>query len=131
MMMALFRIHHLLAISLVGVQSLAAAALSPVALHDPLHDQFQATFSPLLESASESLPVPNSTRSFWTHGAPDVNPLARVGSSGPLTADADICIIGSGITGVSVAYHLSKLFGGDAALQDALNIVILEARDFC
>jgi glycine/D-amino acid oxidase-like deaminating enzyme len=65
------------------------------------------------------------------HGAPGVNPLARVGSTGPLTADADICIIGSGITGVSVAYHLSKLLGDDATLQRALNIVILEARDFC
>jgi glycine/D-amino acid oxidase-like deaminating enzyme len=65
------------------------------------------------------------------YGAPDANPLARVGSTGSLTADADICIIGSGITGVSVAYHLSKLLGDDATLQDALNIVILEARDFC
>jgi cation diffusion facilitator CzcD-associated flavoprotein CzcO len=65
------------------------------------------------------------------HGAPDVNPLARIGSTGPLTANADICIIGSGITGVSVAYHLSKLLGDDATLRDALNIVILEARDFC
>jgi glycine/D-amino acid oxidase-like deaminating enzyme len=65
------------------------------------------------------------------HGAPGVNPLARVGSSGSLTTDADICIIGSGITGVSVAYHLSKLLGSDATLQRAMNIVVLEARDFC
>jgi FAD dependent oxidoreductase len=126
--MRLFHIYPLLAVSLAGMQSLAA--LSPSPLHDPLHDQFQATLL-LQESASGSLPVPNSTHSFWMHGAPGVNPLARVGSTGSLTADADICIIGSGITGVSVAYHLSKLLGGDATLQRALNIVILEARDFC
>ena len=123
--MGLFHIHQLLVIGLVGMQGLAT-------LHDSSqHDQDQAVFSRLPGSTSESLPVFNSTRSFWMHGAPDVNPLARVGSTGPLTANADICIIGSGITGVSVAYHLSKLLGDDATLQDTLNVVILEARDFC
>lgn len=120
-----FHIHRLLVISLVTLQSLAT-------LHGPSqYDQDQAAFSRLPGSMSEPLPVSNSTRSFWMYGAPDANPLARVGSTGSLTADADICIIGSGITGVSVAYHLSKLLGDDATLQDALNIVILEARDFC
>ena len=123
--MELFHIRQLLIISILSMQSLAT-------LHNlSQYDQDQATFSWLPESTPESLPVSNSTRSFWMHGAPDVNPLARIGSTGPLTANADICIIGSGITGVSVAYHLSKLFGDDATFQDALNIVILEARDFC
>ena len=123
--MGLFHIHQLLVISLVSMQSLAT-------LHDlSQYDQDQVTISRLPRSTSESLPVSNSTRPFWMHGAPDVNPLARVGSTGPLTANADVCIIGSGITGVSVAYHISKLLGDDATLQDALNIVILEARDFC
>jgi|SRR6266850_1070860 len=126
--MRLFHIYPLLVASLAGTQ-----ALSPLPLHDPPDDQVRATFELPPESASDSdsLPVPNSTLSFWMHGAPGVNPLARVGSSGSLTADADICIIGSGITGVSVAYHLSKLLGSDATLQRTLNIVILEARDFC
>lgn len=48
------------------------------------------------------LPIKNPTRSFWTSSAPDANPLATEGSEGPLTRDADICIIGSGITGKSV-----------------------------
>jgi hypothetical protein len=128
--MTLFYIHQLLAIGLVSVQSLAA--FSQMTLHDPLPDQFQAIFSPppSPESASESFPVPNATRSFWMDGA-GVNPLARAGSTGPLTTDADICVIGSGITGVSVAYHLSKLFGNNAMSQDALSVVVLEARDFC
>jgi hypothetical protein len=123
--MRLFHIYPLLVAGLAGAQSLAA--LSPLPLHDPPYDQVQATF----ELPSDSLPVPNSTHSFWMHGALGVNPLARVGSSGSLTTDADICILGSGLTGVSVAYHLSKLLGSDATLQRALNIVILEARDFC
>lgn len=124
--MKLFHVHWLLAIGLVGMQSITAFSQLTRTAHDPLQDQFQAT-----ESASESLPVSNATHSFWMYGAPDVNPLARVGSTGPLTADADICIIGSGITGVSVAYHLSKLFGDNATSHDTLSVVILEARDFC
>ncbi len=127
--MTLFYIHQLLAIGLVSLQSLAA--FSKMTLHDPLQDQFQAIFSPPLESASESLPVSNATRSFWMDGAPGANPLARAGSTGSLTADAGICIIGSGITGVSVAYHLSKLLGNNATSQEALSVVVLEARDFC
>lgn len=47
------------------------------------------------------LPVDNPTRSFWTSSASDANPLATEGSEGLLTQDADICIIGSGITGES------------------------------
>ncbi|KIL60040.1 hypothetical protein M378DRAFT_84343 [Amanita muscaria Koide BX008] len=71
-----------------------------------------------------SFPVPNATRSFWTHGAPDANPLAREGSHGQLTPEADVCIIGSGITGVSAAYHLANA-------NIPLNVAVLEARDFC
>jgi hypothetical protein len=126
--MALYYVYQLLAIGLVGVQSLAA--FSQMTLHDPQPDQFQAILSPP-ELTSESFPVSNASRSFWMDGAPGVNPLARAGSTGPLTVDADICVIGSGITGVSVAYHLSKLFGNNATSQDALSIVVLEARDFC
>ena len=54
------------------------------------------------------LPSSNSTRSFWVDSSPDASPLAREGSTGLLTTDADVCIIGSDITGVGVAYHLSQ-----------------------
>lgn len=77
-----------------------------------------------LRDAPASLPVPNSTRSFWLHPSEEVNPLAKEGSEGPIASNADICIIGSGITGVSAAYQLSK------SVPDK-KVVILEARDFC
>ncbi|KIJ65352.1 hypothetical protein HYDPIDRAFT_174844 [Hydnomerulius pinastri MD-312] len=83
------------------------------------------------------LPSRNPTSSFWTHSSPDANPLAREGSEGSLTTDADICIIGSGITGVGVAYHLSEAVVSAQSQLAAtttnapLRVVILEARDFC
>ncbi|KAE9401989.1 FAD dependent oxidoreductase [Gymnopus androsaceus JB14] len=67
---------------------------------------------------------------FWLDSTPNANPLAKEGSTGPLsTEEADVCIIGSGITGVSVAYHLANAV--DRAKQEPLKVVILEARDFC
>ncbi|KAG6916230.1 hypothetical protein DXG01_007813 [Tephrocybe rancida] len=74
---------------------------------------------------ASALPVPNSTHSFWIN-TPGANPLAREGSEDDLISDADICIIGSGITGVSAAYHLAK-----SLKHSASKVVILEARDFC
>lgn len=76
------------------------------------------------------LPSPNPTRSFWTDSSPDASPLAREGSAGSLVTSADVCIIGSGVTGVGVAYHLSEAIKTNA-LQSPLKVVILEARDFC
>jgi hypothetical protein len=73
------------------------------------------------------LPVPNSTQSFWLN-TPGASPLAKEGSHGPLTTDADICIIGSGITGVSTAYHLAQQLN---QVDKPIKVVILEARDFC
>ena len=79
------------------------------------------------------LPVPNPTKSFWLNSAPDVNPLAKVGSDGPLIPEADICIIGSGMTGVSAAYHISRALAEQPSLRRStpLKIVLLEAREFC
>ncbi|KAJ7715194.1 FAD dependent oxidoreductase-domain-containing protein [Mycena metata] len=81
------------------------------------------------------LPHPDPTHSFWTH-SPGANPLAGEGSAGELTDEADVCIIGSGITGVSAAYHLANsiqhgTFPVAQATNQVLRAVILEARDFC
>ncbi|TFK25830.1 DAO-domain-containing protein [Coprinopsis marcescibilis] len=76
-----------------------------------------------------SLPVNNPTKSFWTD-SPGANLLATEGSHGELTAEADVCIIGAGITGVSAAYHLSGELG-DLVSSPKRTVVVLEARDFC
>ncbi|KAG2141939.1 FAD dependent oxidoreductase [Suillus clintonianus] len=78
------------------------------------------------------LPSRNPTRSFWIDSSPDANPLAGEGSQDPLPSEADVCIIGAGITGVGVAYHLIELLNkASISLEHPLRIVILEARDFC
>ncbi|TFK35815.1 FAD dependent oxidoreductase-domain-containing protein [Crucibulum laeve] len=80
-----------------------------------------------------TLPVPNPTRAFWTDSSPDANPLAREGSTGELTEEADVCIVGSGITGVSAAWHLGRFLDErkDGKDRKKVKAVILEARDFC
>ncbi|KAJ7097221.1 FAD dependent oxidoreductase [Mycena belliarum] len=93
----------------------------------------QLAFESHRQPESSSLPTPNPTRSFWID-SPNANPLAAEGSEGRFTNDADICIIGSGITGTSVAYHLSlAVETGDIArpADQPLRVRILEARDFC
>lgn len=87
---------------------------------------------PLPEPAG--LPVANPTESFWIN-SPGANPLASEGSTGALTSDAEVCIIGSGITGASAAYHLASAVERGAIRgahgADPVRAVVLEARDFC
>lgn len=83
-----------------------------------------------LRQAGVSLPVDNPTKSFWLD-MPGANPLADAGSTGKLTQDADVCVIGSGITGVSAAWHLSNLLHDEFRPEDKAKVVILEARKFC
>lgn len=105
---------------MLGLHHLVPAFLLPTAgFFPPEQVVFQTQ-----HSNNTGLPVPNPTRSFWID-SPHANPLAKEGSSGPLTEDADICIIGAGITGVSSAYHLAQNLG------TGKTVVILEARDFC
>jgi hypothetical protein len=102
--------------------------------------QFEAS----APSGPASLPVSSPTKAFWTHpglskdwptikddpeGYKATNPYAREGSEGPLTEQADVVIIGSGITGVSIALELARLVRNGE--RRAMKIVILEARDFC
>ncbi|KAG6809057.1 hypothetical protein H0H92_001768 [Tricholoma furcatifolium] len=85
-----------------------------------------------LDDTCSGLPVANSTHSFWIN-TPGANPLAREGSEGALTGDADVCIVGAGITGVSAAYHLARAFANETREggEGPVRAVVLEARDFC
>lgn len=65
------------------------------------------------------IPAQNSSQPFWTE------PKANITSEGKsLPVYADVVIIGSGITGASVAYNILKR-------ETSLRIVILEAREVC
>ncbi|KAF5361149.1 hypothetical protein D9758_009014 [Tetrapyrgos nigripes] len=78
-----------------------------------------------------TLPVANSTKSFWIN-TPNANPLADEGSEGPLTEEADVCVIGSGMTGISAVYHLANALGRKWKDEGRkLSAVVLEAREFC
>ena len=107
-----------------------AMSILPVPLN--VRAQHQAVLEAEPPSNRATLPVDNATLSFWLRD-PGVSPAPDEGSEGDLTADADICIIGSGITGVSAAYHLARTFAkGEGKGEDKpLKVVILEARDFC
>lgn len=65
------------------------------------------------------IPVSNPTLPLWTVPASAISTV-----NDPLPDSADIVIIGSGITGTSVAYTI--LSNGSTA-----KIVMLEARDVC
>ncbi|THH27691.1 hypothetical protein EUX98_g6497 [Antrodiella citrinella] len=111
----------------------AIMATLPVPLH--AFSQHQVVLGlPPPPGKPSYLPVANSTRSFWFTD-PDVVPGPNEGSEGPLTDDADICIIGSGITGVSAAYHLAHALVGNEEVVSGIGrpvkAVILEAREFC
>lgn len=79
---------------------------------------------------TSTLPVDNPTIPFWS-SQPGDNPLSREGADGPLPDQVDICIIGSGITGVGFAYHISELLKNSKDCTVPLKVLILEARDFC
>ncbi|KIY66345.1 FAD dependent oxidoreductase [Cylindrobasidium torrendii FP15055 ss-10] len=103
---------------------LALLAATSLSLASPLaYEQFPLNDAPqsLLWNKTP-LPLTNATRSFWID-TPGANPLAKEGSTGQLTHSADVCIIGSGISGISAAYELSK--------EPGLNLAVFEARGFC
>lgn len=76
--------------------------------------------SALAEKASRDpgLPVPNPTSAYWQTEPP--HELANH-QSATLPTEVDVAIIGSGMTGISTAYHLLQQ-------QQNLRVTILEAR---
>ncbi|THY22475.1 FAD dependent oxidoreductase [Aureobasidium pullulans] len=82
---------------------------------------------PTNEQTNDGLPVPNSTLSYWRS---ELHPIDSYRSSEHLPSECDIAIIGAGITGVSTAYHLSRLHAANNSGKKP-SIVILEAREVC
>ena len=73
-------------------------------------------------ASGPGLPVPNPTSSYWLDDPPfpDLTDI-----QGDLPTEADIVIIGSGITGASIAKTLLELG------KDGLQVVVCEARQLC
>ncbi|GME46321.1 FAD dependent oxidoreductase [Neofusicoccum parvum] len=76
------------------------------------------------EHKPAGLPVPNSSASFW-HSEPNAFLLGHR-TTPDLPAEADIVIVGSGITGTSAARFLAE-----DARANGKSIVLLEAREAC
>jgi glycine/D-amino acid oxidase-like deaminating enzyme len=73
------------------------------------------------------LPVPNSTESYWRS---EPHWLDEHRSTTHLPAEADIVIIGTGIAGVSTAYHLVNNVDTNNDTSKP-SILLLEARQVC
>lgn len=76
---------------------------------------------------NNGFPVPNHTLSYWRS---ELHPIDSYCSSEELPLSCDIAIIGAGMTGVSTAYHLSRLHAANNAGKKP-SIVILDAREVC
>ncbi|KZT60161.1 DAO-domain-containing protein [Calocera cornea HHB12733] len=121
-----------------GLPSSTAGAFAPTAQDLPLNlhalakteEAFAKLPVPPVGSGTSTLPHPNPTQSFWTHSTSDANPLATEGSDVPLPPVIDVAIIGSGISGIGVAYHLAELLK-KGQIRKPITIAVFEARDFC
>jgi hypothetical protein len=76
---------------------------------------------------NNGFPVPNHTLSYWRS---ELHPIDSYCSSEKLPSSCDIAIIGAGMTGVSTAYHLSRLHAANNSGKKP-SIVILDAREVC
>ncbi|KAI1424965.1 FAD dependent oxidoreductase [Xylaria sp. FL1777] len=79
-------------------------------------------------TADACLPVPNPTTPYWRT---DLHPLDSYRSTVDLPLSSDVVIIGAGISGVSVAYHLSQNEATAEKLGTTPSILLLEARQVC
>lgn len=79
-----------------------------------------------ISQMNKMLPVPNSTASYWRS---ELHWLDEYRSTEQLPSQADIVIIGTGIAGISTAYHLLDRKDNENAQQPS--ILLLEARQVC
>lgn len=86
-----------------------------------LHKQFSAALD--RASSEPGFPVPNPTQSYWLDDPPF--PALCDIQENQLPQEADVVIIGSGITAAAVAKSLLELSGSK------LRVVVCEARQIC
>jgi len=86
------------------------------------------SFSAKQRTSNAYLPVSNPTTPYWRT---KLHRLDSHRSTETLPSESDVVIIGSGISGVSVAYHLSQPDTGAGEASPAPSILLLEARQVC
>lgn len=72
-------------------------------------------------------PVPNATKPYWRS---QLHPIDSHRSTPDLPTECDIAIIGAGMSGAALAYHLTK-DRPPVPKDETPSIVILEAREVC
>ena len=84
--------------------------------------------NPILEGSGVGFPHPRPNLSFWLQGTRN-NPLIGHRTTQTIPSDADVVIIGAGMSGAATAYHLFK---GHDPVEGALpRVVMIEAREAC
>ncbi len=78
-------------------------------------------------STSPGIPLINSSTPYWTF--PN-SPIAESGRDSQLPSDADIVIIGGGLSGTAVAKTILENSSHNSSISP-IKLVMLEARDAC
>ncbi|KAK7961791.1 uncharacterized protein PG986_002616 [Apiospora aurea] len=110
------------------VQDHARSLFSAITLLQDQWKDFQAAVA--RASLSPGLPVSNPSTPYWTQDPP--YPELVKHQSAELPSQADVAIIGSGISGAAVAHCLLALGAKDSSAGARFDsVVVLEARDIC
>ncbi|GAA5902191.1 NAD(P)/FAD-dependent oxidoreductase [Sporobolomyces salmoneus] len=101
-----------------------STSASPPAFSASLLSQFPPSGS----IPPSSPPNPHPLNSFWTTNF--ASPLLDEGRDEPLPEQADVVVIGSGLTGICAIDRLVEQLTTSAGKEE-VKIVVLEARQFC
>lgn len=83
----------------------------------------------ITDESGVGFPHPKPGLSFWLQGTRN-NQLIGHRTTQAIPSDADVVIVGAGMSGATIAYHLFK--GQDPAEDPALpKVIIVEAREAC
>jgi len=83
---------------------------------------------PIIDGSGVGFPHPKPSLSFWLQGTRN-NPLIGHRTTEAIPTNADVVVIGAGMSGAATAYHLFE--GHDPARGDLPKVVVLEAREAC
>jgi len=83
---------------------------------------------PITNGSGAGFPHPKPSLSFWLQGTRN-NPLIGHRTTKTIPNYADVVVIGAGMSGAAISYHLFKGYG--PAEGPLPKVVIIEAREAC